>query len=128
MFYTVVTVIIIIVSILLVLFVLVQNSKGGGLVSSLSSAGQIVGVRKSADVLEKGTWTLAVALMLLSFAAVAVFPNHDEGQPQSRIQEQVMRTQSGAVPTTLPEVPVEELDNSNTPATPEPAEPAASQE
>lgn len=128
MFYTVVTIILIIVSILLVLFVLVQNSKGGGLVSSLAGAGQVVGVRKSADVLEKGTWTLAVALMLLSFVAVAVLPNHDQAQPQSRIQEQVMRTQSGAVPTTLPEVPVEELDNSNTPATPEPAEPAASQE
>ncbi|HRZ41853.1 MAG TPA: preprotein translocase subunit SecG [Bacteroidales bacterium] len=68
--YAVITVLIIIVSILLVLIVLVQNSKGGGLASNFSSSNQYMGVRKTADFLEKATWTLAIALLVLSLASV----------------------------------------------------------
>jgi preprotein translocase subunit SecG len=70
--YTVITVLIIIISILLVLIVLVQNSKGGGLASNFSSSNQYMGVRKTADFLEKATWTLAIALLVLSLASVMV--------------------------------------------------------
>lgn len=70
--YTVITVLIIIISILLVLIVLVQNSKGGGLASNFSSSNQYMGVRKTADFLEKATWTLAIALVVLSLASVMV--------------------------------------------------------
>ncbi|MBQ0061329.1 MAG: preprotein translocase subunit SecG, partial [Bacteroidales bacterium] len=42
------------------------NSKGGGLASSFSSSNQIMGVRKTTDVLEKTTWTLAVLMVVLS--------------------------------------------------------------
>ncbi|MBL7883533.1 MAG: preprotein translocase subunit SecG, partial [Bacteroidia bacterium] len=59
------SVIIIIVSILLILVVLVQNSKGGGLASTFSSSNQVMGVRKTADFLEKATWTLAISLLVL---------------------------------------------------------------
>lgn len=68
--YTVITVLIIIISILLVLIVLVQNSKGGGLASNFSSSNQYMGVRKTADFLEKSTWTLAIALVVLSLVSV----------------------------------------------------------
>lgn len=68
--YTIITVLIIIVSILLVLIVLVQNSKGGGLASNFSSSNQYMGVRKTADFLEKTTWSLAIALLILSLASV----------------------------------------------------------
>jgi preprotein translocase subunit SecG len=70
--YTVITVLIIIISILLVLIVLVQNSKGGGLASNFSTSNQYMGVRKTADFLEKSTWTLAIALLVLSLASVMV--------------------------------------------------------
>jgi len=63
---TLISVLIIIVCILLILVVLIQNSKGGGLSSSFSSSQQVMGVRKTADVLEKATWTLAIALLVLS--------------------------------------------------------------
>ena len=66
--YTFVIVIIIIVSVLLGIVVLLQNSKGGGLTSEFSSSNQIMGVRKTADFLEKATWTLAIILVVLSFA------------------------------------------------------------
>ena len=63
--YVAISVFILIVSALMMLVVLVQNSKGGGLVSNLSSSNQILGVRKTTDFLEKATWTLAVVLVLL---------------------------------------------------------------
>lgn len=63
---TLISIAIIIVCVLLILIVLVQNSKGGGLASSFSSSNQVMGVRKTGDFLEKATWTLATALLVLS--------------------------------------------------------------
>lgn len=68
---TLISIAIIIVCILLILIVLVQNSKGGGLASSFSSSNQVMGVRKTADFLEKATWTLAIALLVLSIVSTA---------------------------------------------------------
>ena len=96
--YSLFSILILIVCLLLVLIVLVQNSKGGGLASNFSGAGQVMGVRKTADFLEKSTWTLAVALILFSIFAVAAIPHVQKDVPESRIQEQVQRTTSGAMP------------------------------
>jgi preprotein translocase subunit SecG len=46
--------------------VLIQNPKGGGLTSNFSSSSQLMGVQKTGDFLEKGTWILAISLMVLS--------------------------------------------------------------
>jgi preprotein translocase subunit SecG len=72
--YVVISVLIFIVCVLLVLVVLVQNSKGGGLASNFSSSNQFMGVRKTADFLEKTTWILAIALLVLSMASIFVIP------------------------------------------------------
>jgi preprotein translocase subunit SecG len=63
------TVIILIICILLILVVLVQNSKGGGLASGFQSSGQMFGVRRTTDFLEKATWGLASALIALAILA-----------------------------------------------------------
>ena len=64
--YIVIVSLIILVAILLTLVVLVQESKGGGLSSNFSGgANQILGHQKSGDVVEKATWVLAVALIVL---------------------------------------------------------------
>ena len=81
------TVLIVIVCILLTLIVLVQNSKGGGLASNFSSSNQYMGVRKTADFLEKATWTLAVALLAFSLLATITLPRGDE-ENASRIEGQ----------------------------------------
>ncbi|MGM0581815.1 MAG: preprotein translocase subunit SecG [Bacteroidota bacterium] len=62
---------IILVAILLVLVVLAQNSKGGGLSSQFggSGASQVVGVKRTGDILEKITWVLAISLVVLSLAS-----------------------------------------------------------
>ncbi len=58
-------ILIIIVAALLALVVLAQNPKGGGLAAGFTGASQIGGVQRTADFLEKSTWTLAAALMVL---------------------------------------------------------------
>mgnify|MGYP001171604850 FL=1 len=65
---------IIVVCIFLSLIVLVQNSKGGGLSSTFGGGNQIMGVKKTADVLEKTTWFLAAILVALClFYNISVF-------------------------------------------------------
>ena len=67
--YILATILIVLAAILMILVVLVQNSKGGGLVSGFSSSNQIMGVRKTTDFLEKATWVLALTIVLLSVVA-----------------------------------------------------------
>jgi preprotein translocase subunit SecG len=66
-----VSIIIVIVAILLALVVLAQNPKGGGLAAGFSGAQQIGGVQRTADFLEKSTWSLAAALMVLCLVSSA---------------------------------------------------------
>ena len=75
--YVFITVLILIAAVCLILIVLVQNSKGGGLASSFASSNQIMGAPKTADFLEKSTWTLAV--IVLSIVAAAFLPNRNLG-------------------------------------------------
>lgn len=66
--YFILLILAIIVCILLGIIVLIQNPKGGGLSSNFSSSSQLLGVQKTGDILEKGTWILAITLMVLSLA------------------------------------------------------------
>ena len=94
--YIIVAVLIFIVCVLLILVVLVQNSKGGGLASNFSSSNQFMGVRKTADFLEKTTWTLAIVLLVLSLASVLIIPREsDETGNDSEVRKQM---ESGSQP------------------------------
>ena len=99
--YTFIIVIIFIVCTLLVLLVLVQNSKGGGLASSFSSSNQVMGVRRTTDFLEKATWVLAIALVVLSISSTAFLPRLGD-QKKSAIEEQVQQVQD---PSQVPNFP-----------------------
>ena len=87
--YTLIAVLTIIASVLLILIVLVQNSKGGGLVSNFSSSNQIMGVRKTADFLEKATWALAIGILVLSVVGSMTIPRAAEGAQESEMKEQI---------------------------------------
>ena len=63
------TILILIAAILLILIVIVQNSKGGGLAAGFGESNKYMGVRKTTDFLEKATWTLAGAMVVLSIAS-----------------------------------------------------------
>ncbi len=100
--YTLVIVLIFIVCILLVLIVLVQNSKGGGLASNFQASTQIMGVRKTADFLEKTTWILAGALLFLAIMGSAFIPRDQAGVDRSMVQDQI---QNVADPNQVPNFP-----------------------
>jgi preprotein translocase subunit SecG len=112
--FAVLTVIIIIASILLVLIVLVQNSKGGGLASNFTGS-QVMGVRKTADFLEKATWTLAGVLIFLSITANLVMPRQQDTVQKSVIEDQVKNSvDPNSVPnfpTTAPAKPSQEKED-----------------
>ena len=64
--YTLFVILAVITAILLAIVVLIQESKGGGLASNVSSANSVLGVRKTTDFVEKATWTLAALLVVFS--------------------------------------------------------------
>lgn len=67
--FTILTILVIIASILLVLVVLLQNGKGEGLASNFVAGNQTLGVRQTADLLEKVTWGLVAFILVVSIVA-----------------------------------------------------------
>ena len=66
---------IIIASIVLGLIILIQNPKGGGLSSSFGGIGnQLMGVKQTTDVLEKGTWIFAAIVGVLCLTSAMFIP------------------------------------------------------
>ncbi len=88
---------IIIAAILLILAVLVQNSKGGGLAANFSGANQIVGVRQTADFIEKFTWGLAIAIVVLSLA-VNIVVNSNKGAESTGLEKKITSQPAAGVP------------------------------
>jgi preprotein translocase subunit SecG len=90
--YTVLVIIAIIVCVLLGLIILIQNPKGGGLASGFSGSNNIMGVQRTGDFLEKGTWALAIGLLVLSLLINVTIPkggtvNQDATEIQNQIQK-----------------------------------------
>ena len=63
--YTLFVILVIISSLLEIGLVLVQESKGGGLVSKFDGFSKHVGVRETATLLEKSTWIMGGIIVLL---------------------------------------------------------------
>jgi preprotein translocase subunit SecG len=60
---------------LLGLIILVQNPKGGGLAGNVAGfSNQFMGVKQTTDILEKGTWILATAVVLLCLFSTVFIP------------------------------------------------------
>ena len=88
--YTVIVILILVVSVLLGLVVLVQNSKGGGLISNFGSANQMMGVRQTTDFLEKATWTMAVILVVLCLmSSMSIKSSRSDGAQDTQMREQI---------------------------------------
>lgn len=89
--------------ILLVLIILIQNPKGGGLSSGFSSSNNIIGVQRTGDFLEKGSWGLAIAIMVIAVLVNISSPKAGAAvNKDSKIQEQIDKT---AAPSALPTMP-----------------------
>ena len=77
--YTLFVVLIVVAALLMIGIVLIQESKGGGLASQFSGYNQIGGVRKTTDFIEKTTWGLAAAMVVLSVLCAYVAPGASTG-------------------------------------------------
>jgi preprotein translocase subunit SecG len=77
--YGIIVTLIVIVAVLLILVVLAQNPKGGGLSSQFGGSGttQLMGVKKTGDLLEKLTWGFAIALLVLSISTNFIQPEEN---------------------------------------------------
>ena len=92
-------------------FVLVQKPKGGGLSGSFGSLGtQVMGVKQSGDVMEKGTWYTMTLIAVLCIAVVfsldiARAPKETQEQPKTQQQgaQQQGAQQQGATPQQAPQ-------------------------
>lgn len=99
--YIFISILILLVSGLLGLIVLVQNPKGGGLAANFSGSGsQFMGARQTADFLEKASWMLAVALLVLSLVAAMIIPRtvSEFGAQDTELRQQIEQS-SQAAPT-----------------------------
>ncbi|WP_420578533.1 preprotein translocase subunit SecG [Ekhidna sp.] len=78
--YGIIVTLIVVVAVLLILVVLAQNPKGGGLSSQFGGSGttQLMGVKKTGDLLEKLTWGFAIALLLLSVSTNFIQPDVEQ--------------------------------------------------
>lgn len=92
-----ITIIILLACIALAFFVLVQNPKGGGLTGTFGSIGsQVMGVKQSTDVMEKGTWTTMGIIAALCIISVSFFST-----PKGIMKEK----QSTSAPAQAPAAP-----------------------
>ena len=116
--YNAIVILIVAASVLMCLIVLIQESKGGGLASGFADNNSMLGVRKTTDVIEKTTWGLAAAMVILSILSVAFLTTPKSAD--STLMEQAVEQQA-TNPNNLPTIPQGET----APATEAPAAPAA---
>ena len=77
-------ILVIIASVILGLIVLVQNPKGGGLSGSLGGfSNQLMGVKQTTDVLEKGTWIFAAIVGGLCIISPVFIPKNAEASSKN---------------------------------------------
>ena len=92
-------ILVIIASIVLGLIVLIQNPKGGGLSASLGGfSNQLMGVKQTTDVLEKGTWLFAAIVGILCLVSPAFIPK--DGSKSSANEKLIQNVTAPAKATT----------------------------
>lgn len=100
------TIVVLIACIALILFVLVQNPKGGGLNAEFGSAVQLGGAKRATDILEKGTWGIAISIGVICLA-MALGGN----KVAESTSDGGMKTDVNAIENTMPPA----SDNGNLP-------------
>jgi len=76
---TLLIILIILACVLLAFLVLIQNPKGGGLASGFAGGANLMGVKRTGDILEKGTWIMVIAIMVFSLVINIMGPSSGSG-------------------------------------------------
>ncbi|MBO5465676.1 MAG: preprotein translocase subunit SecG [Alistipes sp.] len=86
MLYSICIGLILIASVILILAILVQNPKSG-MAANFGAANQVMGVRESANILEKTTWTLSALILVLSLVATITMEADSASSAASSLQK-----------------------------------------
>lgn len=89
-------ILIIIASFLIILTVLAQNPKSG-MAANFGASNQVMGVRQTADFLEKLTWGLSIAIVVLSLAATMFMPSKDIARSKDELLQQAIESQTAPI-------------------------------
>jgi len=112
-----VIILILIIAVLLILIVLAQNPKGGGLSSQFggSGASNIIGVKKTTDLLEQLTWGFAIGILVLSMGVNVLMdkPNSDEIKSPNLERTAPVQQNLPGVEQTTPEKPATENNSAD---------------
>jgi len=102
-------ILVIIASVVLGLIVLVQNPKGGGLSGSLGGfSNQLMGVKQTTDVLEKGTWLFAIIVGVLCLVS-SMFMGGGSSSGSNPVREVPTNQQAPAqTPASQPNTPAQQ--------------------
>lgn len=92
--------IILFICVLLILVVLAQNPKGGGLSSQFGGGGasQLMGVKRTGDLLEKLTWGFAIALVVLTLGTHMMIDSSTDTTIRSVNEERARQMGTPAAP------------------------------
>ena len=115
MLYTICIALILVASVLVILAVLVQNPKSG-MAANFGASNQVMGVRETTNFLEKFTWAMAIAIVVLSLVATLAMDSAKVAQSNSEIardakalQERLVEEESAVVPQAeIPAAPAAE--------------------
>ena len=121
--YTLLVILIVVAALLMIGIVLIQESKGGGLASGFSSYNQIGGVRKTTDFIEKTTWGLAAAMVVISVLCAYVAP---QASGSGSVMENIEAPATN--PNNLPGFGASQQKDAAAPAAEAPAQEAPAQE
>ncbi len=98
-------ILILLASVILGFIILVQNPKGGGLAGNVGGlSNQLMGVKQTTDVLEKGTWIFATVVALLCLFS-AVFIPHNTSR-SNNLLDQINTKPTTTAPAAQPAAPV----------------------
>lgn len=93
---TLLIILILVACVVLSFFVLIQKPKGGGLSGTFGTLGsQVMGVKQSGDVMEKGTWYTITAIAVLCVAVVFTL-NISKPLPTESGEQQPTQTEQSA--------------------------------
>ncbi len=98
-------ILVIIASLILGLIVLIQNPKGGGLSSSFGGFGnQLMGVKQTTDVLEKGTWLFAGIVGILCILSPMFIPKSGGSSVNDQLRQDISQPKQNTAtpPATVP--------------------------
>jgi preprotein translocase subunit SecG len=116
--YLALVILILLVCFLLALVVLAQNPKGGGLSNQFGAGGaaNLMGVKRTGDLLEKLTWGFAIGVIILTLGTHMI--SGGSSAPARSVNQQAAQRAPGAAAPATPTAPAPSAPASQQPAAP----------